>query len=124
MGKPRKRIPRKCEICGKPFLARPCDIKRGRGRFCSRQCSNVNLQAAFAARVQEPGTQLQKQVRSSGLINMRVRRGQLKRPDRCSQCGKIGRVDGHHDDYGRPDQVRWLCRSCHMKLHLAKEAAQ
>lgn len=47
------------------------------------------------------------------------------RPDECSECGKIppptadGRpgVQGHHDDYGQPDEVRWLYPSCHSAWH-------
>lgn len=57
------------------------------------------------------------QIRADGLINMRRRRGRLARPDRCSQCGRVGKVDGHHDDYQKADEVLWLCRSCHMKRH-------
>lgn len=28
----------KCEICGKEFLVWPCHLKRGAGKYCSRQC--------------------------------------------------------------------------------------
>ena len=27
------------------------------------------------------------------------------------------RADRHHDDYGKPESVRWLCRSCHVGHH-------
>ena len=37
-----------CRNCGKVFSVFPCDIKRGRGRFCSTSCSittrNINRQ--------------------------------------------------------------------------------
>ena len=56
-------------------------------------------------------------VRANGLINMRVRRGRLDRPTACTQCGKTARVDGHHEDYAKPADIEWLCRSCHMKRH-------
>jgi hypothetical protein len=56
---PSLKIPRSCERCGKEFLARPCDIRRGRGRFCSHLCCNLvvghrrytPLQEAFRLRV-------------------------------------------------------------------------
>lgn len=36
---PNKRtIPRVCETCGRDFLARPTDVKVGRGRFCGQDC--------------------------------------------------------------------------------------
>ncbi len=42
----------------------------------------------------------------------------------CENCG-LEHVEGlprrpieaHHEDYGRPLEVRWLCRACHTKTH-------
>jgi hypothetical protein len=31
-------------------------------------------------------------------------------------CGKT-KTERHHDDDGKPTEIRWLCRSCHMRLH-------
>lgn len=41
----------------------------------------------------------------------------LKRPDRCSLCGKVCRVHGHHRDYSKPLEVIWLCPQCHKNEH-------
>ncbi len=43
--------------------------------------------------------------------------GQLVKPERCEQCDKFTHIVGHHDNYDKPLEVRWLCRSCHMKNH-------
>lgn len=40
--------------------------------------------------------------------------GKLRRSP-CEQCG-AGKADAHHDDYSRPLDVRWLCRT-HHRLH-------
>jgi hypothetical protein len=42
-----------------------------------------------------------------------VRRGVLSRPGFCEGCGRVGKVEGHHEDYLRHLDVAWLCRKCH-----------
>lgn len=44
----------------------------------------------------------------------------VRRP--CEVCG-ASRVDAHHDDYGKPLDVRWLCPPHHREHH-AKAAAR
>lgn len=34
----------------------------------------------------------------------------------CETCSGI-KVEMHHDNYEKPLEVRWFCRSCHMKEH-------
>lgn len=46
-----------------------------------------------------------------------LRDGLLVRPDSCAKCGRVTVVDGHHEDYLRPFDVQWLCRSCHFREH-------
>jgi hypothetical protein len=42
-----------------------------------------------------------------------LRRGWLIRPEVCQSCGDPGEIEAHHDDYSKPLEVRWLCKSCH-----------
>ena len=44
------------------------------------------------------------------------RRGILV-PQLC-KCGSI-KTEMHHEDYDQPLHVEWLCRSCHLALHMA-----
>jgi hypothetical protein len=118
-GVPTPRVERTCGHCAQTFLVAPWDIKMGGGKFCSQMCFKE------AAKVQPlrgvcvtPKPDKSAQIRAHGLINSRVRRGAIARPDACTQCGKVGRVDGHHEDpENRPADGEWLCRSCHMKRH-------
>jgi hypothetical protein len=43
-----------------------------------------------------------------------LRRGKLQRSV-CEGCGAVAEM--HHDDYDKPLEVRWLCRSCHLDEH-------
>ena len=52
------------------------------------------------------------------LVNNYVRDGKLIRAECCESCGKQGRLHGHHDDYARPLDVRWLCGACHRRWHV------
>jgi len=51
------------------------------------------------------------------LLNNAVRDKRLKKPDKCSECGRKCRIHGHHEDYYKPLEVIWLCQICHIKRH-------
>lgn len=53
-------------------------------------------------------------------LSKAVSMGELVRPDRCENCGKIGKVQGHHEDYNLPLEVVWLCQDCHIEIHKIK----
>lgn len=56
--------------------------------------------------------------RAGRLAGRAIRSGILVRPPNCSVCdrGDI-RIIGHHDDYTKPLDVRWLCDQCHYDFH-------
>lgn len=56
-------------------------------------------------------------IRAHRAVRRAIRAGELVRPDACEECGKVGRVDGHHPDYAKPLKVKWWCRRCHQRLH-------
>lgn len=50
-----------------------------------------------------------------------LRRGALIKGD-CEVCGS-DKTEGHHDDYDRPLDVRWLCRNHHREHHIKATGA-
>lgn len=51
------------------------------------------------------------------LVGAAIKEGILARPDKCSRCLKECKAEAHHEDYMKPLEVIWLCRSCHGKEH-------
>lgn len=51
------------------------------------------------------------------LLNAAVRRGDIVRPPRCSECLQAKRLTAHHEDYALPLVVVWLCYGCHGLRH-------
>lgn len=49
------------------------------------------------------------------LVMYAIRLGLLKRPLECEVCKSNIKIEGHHDDYSKPLEVRWICKSCHWK---------
>lgn len=60
--------------------------------------------------------------RAQAIINTRIARGKLQKPNVCQVCGKEGRVEAHHADYSKPLDVIWCCKKCH--YHLDEERRQ
>jgi hypothetical protein len=53
-------------------------------------------------------------------VRKAIAAGILTKPDSCElahhgNCS--GRIEAHHDDYGRPLEVRWLCSGHHNAHH-------
>lgn len=52
-------------------------------------------------------------------LSLAIRHGDLIPGLICADCGgsQDRPLDGHHDDYSKPLEVIWLCRSCHSIRH-------
>lgn len=64
---------------------------------------------------------LKEKKRAHNLLATAVGNGVVIRSDTCEHCRFTPRdrtlIQGHHDDYSKPLEVRWLCTSCHVRLH-------
>lgn len=54
-------------------------------------------------------------------VNNAVRKGKIIKPDNCESCNEkpvsTKGLHGHHDDYFKKHEVRWLCAKCHHRWH-------
>lgn len=97
-----------CRRCGKSF--EPPHKNSG---LCSSDCftAGEREQSLLARKTYSPVRK-----RAIDLVQRAKERGELKRQP-CEVCGEVS-VVAHHDDYAKPLDVRWLCRSHHQKWHI------
>ena len=90
------------------YHCRDCNAERVAKYRSTENGADRTRRAVYASIARHPEKQAARL-----LLNGSVRRGDITRPDRCSRCGDVKRVEGHHRDYSRPLEVEWLCRPCH-----------
>ncbi len=130
-GKPN--VERECVYCRKKFLTYPSEIKRGKGKFCSRTClgkvhrqpwGGVNnpqyIDGNWRKRKSEYARRYEKKypqkARAHAIFSNALRYGTLiKKP--CQECGQKDDIHGHHEDYSKPLDITWLCAKCHRIWH-------
>lgn len=89
--------------CGKHGLGsrcKPCDREYQRDYQRTYHTSTPEREAKYRARV---------------AVRHAARDGRLI-PQPCEVCGDP-EADGHHEDYSKPLEVRWLCEHCHYEEH-------
>lgn len=96
-----------CSKCGQPNDRLP-------QRYC-RSCHAAYARDHRPRHVDLPPEQRQR-ANARAYANVYQRRGKIT-PEPCSVCHDPV-AQKHHDDYSKPLQVRWLCRKCHLTLHL------
>jgi len=89
------------------------DRVEARREYIQTDAGKASKQKAIA----KYNTKNPKKYAAKNAVNNAVRDGKLTKPDTCSECGAGGRIHGHHDDYSKPLEVRWLCPACHKAHH-------
>lgn len=131
---PEKKVPAKCQHCGNEFMARPSKLRIGQGKYCSLSCSGAgagNLKphtgeqsphfkggkAARNRRRNQKGKAVHPlKYWARKTLSDAKRRGKITAQP-CAECGTTIDVHAHHDDYGKPLEVQWLCRKHHRMKH-------
>jgi len=118
---------KKCSKCGekKP----PSEFYKDRRErdglgFSCKLCTRLAKQAwrktnpkRAAATERQRRTRDYKKVYCRERTREAIRNGVLVRPSACEGCKSGGKIEAHHEDYGKPLDVRWLCAKCHPEAH-------
>lgn len=83
-----------------------------------RRKANPTVQARNRIAVREWSRRHPHAHRARTALSRALKRGEVKKPDRCSAkgCART-KLEGHHPDYRAPLDVLWACRSHHRRLH-------
>lgn len=103
-----------CEYCGEEFFG----LLRHPRRFCSKSCSaKKNKNSLYTKFIGSyDGSKKMKQDAYNFIGNL-IKSNRIIRPNYCSNCESSCFPEAHHPNYNKPNEVIWLCRSCHRKLH-------
>lgn len=122
---------RVCTLCGteKPLdeFVRDPGKPQGYGSRCNScnraRCASAAYKAKERPRHQRYSRDPLKAFRERVQRKLRraVRLGKIERKGACERCGSREHVESHHADYGKPLDVTWLCRACHVREHAIRE---
>lgn len=86
-----------CEVCGEVtsfYWAYLCEFCRNKKRKHKNYIKSVHKE-----------------------LNLAVKYGRVDKPLLCEECHNEEYLEAHHDDYTKPLEVKWYCRSCHRTNH-------
>lgn len=105
-------VKRICAFCQKDFMTTVQSTQTNSGSFCSKSCSGK-----YRLRRRTDPTALS--IKTAVRVRTRefIEKHPELKPTTCPNCKTLREIVAHHDDYEKWNHVRWLCRSCHQKLH-------
>lgn len=108
----------KCKQCAKSDVSK--NYRKNRHHYADYEKERFKNPArkAFHAQAQrDHRLNNPEKSRARSAINYHVRSGKIQKLP--CKCGSE-KVQAHHHDYLKPLDVKWMCRSCHLKSHNKK----
>lgn len=107
------------KISGRSYECRICERKRSREYYLKHKEKLLKKQKEYYKVRKEVSPE---KIRARELVKVAVKSGKLiKEP--CIVCLDT-EVQGHHPDYSKPLEVKWLCVLHHRELHRADRTYQ
>ena len=98
---------RKCKTCGVLFGP----LKTLSQFYCSKPCGVRGMSGRKSVRKTIPEAR-----KAQRQLAYQIQIGNIIRPVVCEECKATGsKIEGAHYSYDEPLNVRWLCKSCHVK---------
>jgi hypothetical protein len=109
-----------CDYCHKKYKIRKSHYERRKRHFCCRDCYSSYRAEILPKEEQNAygaGHSVEERKRRSAARTIwnHHRRDEHIPSQLCEICGK--KAEAHHDDYGKPLEVRWLCFKHHREWH-------
>lgn len=106
----------KCKSCAKADVAANYATRRQQYAAYERDRYQEPVRRSYAQKIaRERKNRNPLKARATYLTSNAIRDRRLV-PQTCEVCGAV-KVEAHHDDYNKPLEVRWLCRTHHLAHH-------
>lgn len=102
----------KCKECTKADVREHRERNSEKLRAYDRTRSKLTARRAF---LDSRKDRKRKEVLAMVTVHNHTKRGKLQKQP-CVVCGEV-RADAHHENYDRPLDVVWLCRTHHARRH-------
>lgn len=90
------------------YCCRACNTERSRRYRRTKKGRKISYDAVYRSIKKYP-----KKHSARVRLCLAIKKGKIKRPGACQDCGVKCKPDGHHEDYSKPFEVIWVCGSCH-----------
>ena len=106
---------RKCRICKNRLPLEMFGRSSTRSMGLNNRCKPCDNRRGWLSRKRNP-IRMRKQLARNAVYRA-VRRGTIKKPSKCERCSSLEKLHGHHDNYEKRLEVKWLCELCHILRH-------
>src|SRR3990167_4994429 len=90
-------------------LDAPSTLRSGRRSLADGAADSLTYHIESAPAQTLWAEQIRLQAAAQRTARAAVANGTLIRPARCDECRRQCKPAGHHDDYRKPLEIRWLC---------------